>query len=399
MAEATQATTTTTEVPAVGATTVTTPPITTPDAATATALAEVDLGGAPAKRLTAQQRADAAIAKAEAPDKAKGEPLKEPEKPAEAAKPAEDKDKKPNVTAKEPAAEEKAKTEAEAKAKTEADEKAKAEEAAKKEPRLSRAMAIVAERERAVANRERAATAQSAEQRRAFEADRLAFESSKSIDSEDLTFVRRVREVARSQGKVAAAQLFGFSIPELVEAKSREAEPSAEDIARRVLREENELRERAAKEAQAAEDARKTQDAERAKAAETVEATEFVSRVVDEHQADKTKRPWLAHTPVTGQQIWDMAKAMRDQLGRHPTETEVLDAAEKVFVDRYGVFPSPVATTSPAPAAATVAPAGEPEKPKQQEQKPAEQPRRRPTKRETPMARVAAILRSRGIDR
>ena len=395
MAEATQATTTT-EAPAAGATTTTMPPVGATAATTATsaALAEVDVGGAPAKRPTAQQRADAAIAKAETPADKKAEPTKDEKKPDEVAKPV-DGDKKPESTA-----EEKAKAEADAKVKAEADEKAKAEAAAKSEPRLSRAMAIVAERERAVANREKAATAQIIEQRRTFEAEKMAFESGKAVDSEDLGFVRKVRETMRTQGKVAAAQLFGFTIPELVDAKSREAEPTAEDIARRVLREENESRDRAAKEAQAAEDTRKAADAEKAKASETVEAVEFVDRVVVVHQADTGKRPWLARTPVSGEQIWQMTKTMRDQLGRRPTETEVLDAAEKVFVDRYGPAPfvQAAATTIITPPPAPAAKPAEPEKPKQ-EQKPAEHPRRQTRRAPSPMDRAAAILRSRGIDR
>jgi colicin import membrane protein len=392
MAEATQAST---PVPVTAATTATADPQALVPIAT-------DLSVVERKQTTHQKaaaRADAAIAKAVEADKAKVEkpadakPRADEANPAEAAKSDEAK-----------AEGEPKKDEVAEKAKAEAEAKAKADEATKNEPRLSRAMAILAERERTLASREKALTGKLEEQRRAFEAEKQAFTTERARDTEDLTFVRKVREAMQQQGRVAAAKMFGFTIEELAEAKSREVEPSPADIAaqetRRILQEQEAAREKAAKEAADAEKAKKTAEAEKVAAEDYAKGYDFASRALDLHNADPSKRPYLAATPFNGQQIWDAAKELTKQTGREMTPAEVLDEAEKVLAARYSPINRPQVTPPPpAPPPPPAAKTEEPKKePKQEAKKPpAEQPRKRYQKRETPMDRAAAALRSRGL--
>jgi len=400
MAEATQATTTATATSALAATvtTSTPPPADLTATSTLDPLAAKDVSD---RRHGAHQkaaaRADAAIAKAMSGDKpvaenAKlGEDGKAPEAPkAEGEKPAEDADK--------------TKADAEAKA---AEDKKKAEESAAKDTRLSRAMAIVAERERAVAKRENAFKSQIETERQKLEAERRTFQTEKAGDAADLDFVRKVRETIQTRGKYAAAALFGFSMEELVEAKSHEVEPSAKIIAeqeaRRIYQEAEAARAKAAKDAEEADAAKKRQDEEQIAAKEQAEAIEFVDMAVQLHNADTSKRPWLALTPVTGEQLWHLAKNMQTEAGRKPSASEVLDRAEKLLADRYAPLTAKTAAEPPPPAPAAAKPveADKPKEPPKQEAKkpPAEQPRKRYEKRITPMDRAAAALRSRGIDR
>ena len=350
------------------------------------------------RKLTALQRAEAAIAKVESAAKTPA-PATVADKPAETqaadAKPADAAaDKKPDEPAKDEAAE--------AAAKAEAEKKAAAEKAVKDEPRLSRAMALVAERERAVAKREKELTGKLDADRRAFEAEKASHAQSVTVDKADLDFVRTVRKTISEQGKAAAARLFGFTMEELVDAKSREVEPRAEDIIAQAQAQARAEAERRFNELMAAQksEAEKAaaEAAEKAKADKTVEATEFVMRAVEVHNAEPAKRPWLSATPVSGEQLWSLAESMREQLGRKATQAEVLDRAEELLRARYApLVGAQVTPSAPPPAPAPVAVAPKPEPPKQPQPQPAEQPRRRYERRASPLERAAKVLRDRGL--
>jgi hypothetical protein len=403
MAEATQATTTTAALAATVSTS--TPP---PAAALATStldpLAAKDATGKhQGTHHAAAARADAAIAKAMAGDK----PAADVAKPSEDGKATDAAKGEGEGEGEKPAADaDKTKAEAEAKA---AEDKKKADEAAAaKDTRLSRAMAIVAERERAIAKKENAFKSQIETERQKLESDRQAFTAEKARDSEDLGFVRRVRETLQTRGKPAAAALFGFTMEELVEAKSHEVEPSAKIIAeqeaRRIYQEAEAERAKAAKAAEESAAAEKKQKEEKEAAEDYAKGFDFVTRAMEIHNAELAKRPMLSRTNFNGEQLWNAAKFLEKQVGHKVSPIEVLDACEKELTDRYApVFKPadpPPPPPAPAPAAAKPVEVEKPKEPtKQEAKKPAEQPRRRYEKRITPMDRAAAALRSRGIDR
>jgi colicin import membrane protein len=351
MAEATQATTQT-DVPVTAATTSSELPPSGEQTASETATQ----GEQTATPTTAFERAAAAIekqakAKTESEKTDESEPAKEPEK--EAAKPAEEKPPEPEK---------------------------------KEDPRLSRGLAILAERE------ERARKLEQRAQTVLKEAEAKAASLS-AADSADLGVVRSVRAAIANGDQLAALETLGIDLPRAVELMSRRADPTPEDLQRKIVREELEAREKARADAEAKAAAEK---AEREKAAEEVQRTEFLDKV---WALDGGKYPFTTHRKVNGGQIWEYQKHMAAELGRQPTAVETMDRIEKFLRDDYEAGQRLLKPAEPPPAPApTAAKASETPKPKAPEKgsEPAEQRSRKPGKRESASERAEAALRRAG---
>lgn len=320
----------------------------------------------PGPKLSAQARAAAAIAKMEAASAAAAEKPAEAaakvegEKPAEAAKPE---DKQP-----EKAAEGEKKTE-------------------EKQPEpLSRAMAIIAQKD-----------AQLAKDRRAFAEERAAHERAVAADKTDLDFVRQARDVYAKQGKIGIMRMFAkdLSMQEIVDWQSRQGEPDPREIAREVAQAELKAVEDARK---AAEEKAKADAAERDRAADIARGTDFNGRADVILTAEPGSFPLLLDQLqtklVTPDQFWAFTKQMEQRLGREPTPREALEAAEKQLranVERMSgkISPKPA---DPAPATATTQAAT-----KQPEKAPAQQPARPTQKRESAVERASRLARERRL--
>lgn len=357
MAEATQATTQT-DVPVTAATTASeTPPV-----GTQTASETATQGEQTSTPLSAFERAAAAIEKqakakaAESEKKTEPEPAKEPEaeEAKEDAKPAEEKKPEPEK---------------------------------KEDPRLSRGLAILAERE------ERARKLEQRAQTVLKEAEAKAA-SLTAADSADLGVVRQVRAAIAKGDQLAALETLGIDLPRAVELMSRKADPTPEDIQRKIVREELEAREKARADAEAKAAAEK---AERERATEEVQRTEFLDKV---WALDGGKYPFATHRKVNGGQIWEYQKHLAAELGRAATAVETMDRIEKFLRDDYeaGQRLLKPAEPPPAPAPAPAAKASETTKPKAPEKgsEPAEQRSRKPGKRESASERAEAALRRAG---
>lgn len=327
------------------------------------------------KGKSALERATEALEKHDAAAKAKpaddDAPAEKPKDDANTAK-AGEADKK---------AEEKPKEEAKPAEEKKTEEK-------KEDPRIAKGLKLLADRE------ERARIAE----KRASEAVKAAEAKAASITAEygaDVTLVRSVRDLVAKGDQVAALEALGINLPRAIELMSRKIEPTAEDIQRKIVREEFEAREFARKEAEAKEAAAK---AERAAAEEQVQQTEFLQKVF---ATDVSQFPFTVHRKVTGDQIWQYSKFMANELGRQPRAEEVLQRIEKTLRDDYEsgtkllrpADPPPAPTTAPPPKAAETPKPKAPER----EEKPAEQQSRKPTKRESAISRAEAALKRAGL--
>jgi hypothetical protein len=269
----------------------------TPAATTETAPATTET--APVAAVEAKEPLKAPMPKGalermkEALDKGKDAPKAEGEKPAEEAKdkPAEEK-----------------------------------KDEAVKEPRLSRALAIVVEREQKVIAREKAIK----------EAE-TTHKATIAAESADLTLVREAKAALAKGGQLAALRVLipGLDHRALValgEQMTRDVEPTAEDVARRVAAEEWETRQKAAA-ADAEKEAQGKRDRESAQ--EQVRATEYCQKASEICGGiENTKWPRVVIAQVTGPQFWEAAQSLETQLGRRVQQVEVLDAIEKILKTR-----------------------------------------------------------------
>jgi len=292
----------------------------------------------PSKPLTVAERLEAALAKTEKPS----------DKPADKAEAKEGEAKPKDEPAKEPE---------------------------KVEPRLSRGMAILAEREAKVLAREKAWKESEAQHR-----------SQMALEAADLDLVRKAREALSKGGKAAALKVLGIDLKSGIEELSRTyEEPTAEDIARRVAAEEWENRQKAQAETAAKAQAEK---AEQESAADRVRATEFCDRASQICGGiEDTKYPRVIINKINGEQFWQATKLVEASLGRRVTPEEVLGELEKELRSREEAAKNWEAKRS-APTAA--APAKPTEAPKPQ---PAKQENRRASARPDPLRRAEAALK------
>lgn len=246
---------------------------------------------------------------------------------------------------------------------------------------LSRAIAVIAQKDREIAKRDAALRESQANHERTIAADKA-----------DLDFVRKVREAHAKDGKLGVLRMFapGISMNEIVEWQSKQGEPDPREIAREVAQAEL----KAAEEARKAEaEKAKAEAAEREKAADIAEGSDFCARAGAVLEADKAKYHYLSFNLQNGrttpEQFWAFTKNLRSQLGRSPTPQEALDGANKAIKDYYEAL-KPV---EPPPAAPPPAQA----QPKQPEKAPDKQPPRAPAKRESAIERAKRLARERQI--
>jgi hypothetical protein len=249
----------------------------------------------------------------------------------------------------------------------------------KAEPRLSRALAVLVEREQKIVTREKAIKEAEA-----------THKASIAGEVQDLSLVREAKAALAKGGQLAALRVLipGLdhrALMALGEQMSREVEPTAEDVARRVASEEWANRDKAAKEAAEKESHSK---AEREAADEQVRATEFCQKASEVCGGiQDTKWPRVVIAGVTGPQFWEATKHLEGQMGRRVQQTEVLDAIEKVLKTREDSAREVEAKRSaPAPAKAP-----EPAKAKSE---PAKQQSRTETgKKTSPLNRAVAAMK------
>ena len=297
------------------------------------------------KPLSAAQRADAALAKLDVKDKPTEK--KPPEAEAEADKPTE---KKPPEATK------------------------------PEEPRISRGLAILAAREEKVRAAEAALKSHLAET-----------ETRLAADAQDIQTVRSVREAQKTGGLAAALKVLGIDLRTGIEELSRtHAEPTPEEIARRVAGEEWEARQKAhTEQAEKAE----REKAERAQASDLAEGQAFFEKAATIcGPLETTDYPRVVANSVSAQQFWTLAKSMRQSLGRSVQPAEVLAEAEKILKGREDVVKQREQAR-----AAKAAPAAPPP-PKQTPAEPEnKQSRRQRDRAPSPSERAEAAMKRLGI--
>lgn len=189
------------------------------------------------------------------------------------------------------------------------------------EPRLSRGLAIIAEREERVRKAEAG-----------LKSTRAQFEAEMAPLKEDLQLVRSMREALAKGGKAAALKVLGIDMREGIEELSKSyQEPTAEDIARRVASEEFDSRQKAE---QARQEAAQREASERAQAADAASSADFVHRANTLCVADDVAYAHVIAHEVTGAQLWQFTKALQGKLGRSVTPEEALTEAEKILEEK-----------------------------------------------------------------
>ena len=294
MAEATQATTTATETLTATVSDASAAPINGAADATVTPKdgASESTATVGKKGPSALERAAAALEKHEADAKAK--PADEPKE--EAAKPEAGVDEKAEAKPDNPADKaEEAKPEAE-----------KKEDDKKVEPRIAKGLALLAERE------ERARTIEKRAATMIKEAETKAAAITAKY-GQNIAIVETVLGHISKGDHLAAVEALGIDLPRAVELMSRKVEPSAEDIQRKIVREEFEAREKMRAEAEAK---AKAEAAERAAATEKVRQTEFLDKVFTLRDGkyvtaiDMTPYKFVAHRNLNGDQLWNVARLL-----------------------------------------------------------------------------------------
>ncbi len=309
--------------------------------------------GKPAKPMTALERATAAVEKATAKadtkaDAKDGKAAKTDEAKADDEKPAEERKPEPE----------------------------------KVEPRLSRGLAILAAREEKVRQAEAA-----------LKTARIEHETKLAAETADLQLVREVKAALAKGGKAAALKVLGIDLKTGVEELSRSyEEPTQEDIARRVIAEELDARQKADAAAKAKEDAEK---AEREKAQEQVSLVEFVHKaqaVIDSNPDGYPRlEARLEEKTVTPHNLYVLGKILANETGRNPTPAEILAAAEKRLEENDNKYQARVGSKLKKPEPA--APAKPEPTPKAKPEAPAKQQSRRPTRTASPLDRAEQALK------
>jgi hypothetical protein len=186
------------------------------------------------------------------------------------------------------------------------------------EPRLSRGLAIIAEREERVRKAEAG-----------MKSTRAQFEAEMAPLKEDLQLVRSMREALAKGGKAAALKVLGIDMREGIEELSRSyQEPTAEEIARKVASDEWDSRQKAEQARQeAAQAAKEASD----RAQDAASSADFVNRAHVLCVADDVAYAHVISHEVTGEQLWLFTKALSNKLGRAVAPEEALAEAEKIL--------------------------------------------------------------------
>jgi hypothetical protein len=310
----------------------------------------------------------------------------------------------------EPAAAEAAKEAVEAKAEPAEEKPAvepeKKEEAKEAAPRVSKSFLLLQEKERA-------ATRMQTEAKRLL-ADAQTRAAAIEADP-DLALVKRIKtELAPGGGgKVAALKLLGIDLQTGVEELARSMEdPTPEDIARRVAREEYEARQKSMTEQSARE---KTEATERENARMIVARREYAMGCEQAFVAVADELPYLVVNEISSDQVTEFAARMEAATNKTPTHVEALRAFEKDLAEKDAKVQAKLAAKRKAPEptkpAAPLA-AAIPAKPKAEEQKTETGPEKRKVRHESapiPLAmrqskkpnafeRVAQALREEGLE-
>ena len=252
------------------------------------------------ERARVALEAQEAAAKVSEPAKPaeEGEPAKPADAPA-AAEPAKAAEEKPAEPTKEP------------------------EKPAEKPPeRISKGLAILADREAKLRVREQAIKAQMAE---------LQTKQAQATADPDMVLVKSVKEALAKGGRGAALKVLGIDLRTAIEEMSREyTEPTPEDIARRVAQEELERHAKTLDEQQKA-TAAKAAEAEQVRV--QVAREEYTQKVGHEFVTSADEFPYLAANEVLDTDVMLYAAQVETKTGKAPSPIEALRAYEKKLSD------------------------------------------------------------------
>ena len=198
----------------------------------------------------------------------------------------------------------------------------KAEE---KQQRLSRGLAIIAEREEKVRAREKSIQAQLAQ---------LEARARDATEDPDVKFTKTLKEALAKGGKAAVLQALGIDLRSGIEELSRQyQDPTPEDIARKIAQEELAKHTKTLAEQAAVE---KTESEEREKARITVARQEFGSKIETAFAAASDDFPCIVARKITPEQVVDFAAYLETQNGgKTPTAAEALKELEKRLDAEY----------------------------------------------------------------
>ena len=198
----------------------------------------------------------------------------------------------------------------------------KAEE---KQQRLSRGLAIIAEREVKVRALEKSIQSQLAQ---------LEAKAAAAQADPDVAFTKALREALAKGGKAAVLQTLGIDLRSGIEELSRQyQDPTPEDIARKIAQEELEKHTKTLAEQAASEQAAAM---EREKARVQVARQEFGSKIETAFAAASDDFPCIVARKITSDQVVDFAAYLeRENGGKTPTAAEALKELEKRLDAEY----------------------------------------------------------------
>lgn len=194
-----------------------------------------------------------------------------------------------------------------------------------KPPRLSRGLAIIAEREEKVRVREKSIQAQLAQ---------LEAKTKAATEDPDVKFTKTLKEALAKGGKAAVLQALGIDLRSGIEELSRQyQDPTPEDIARKVAQEELEKHTKTLAEQAASE---KAAAMELEKARVQVARQEFGSKIETAFAAASDDFPCIVARKITPDQVVNFAAYLeRENGGKTPTAAEALKELEKRLDAEY----------------------------------------------------------------
>jgi hypothetical protein len=194
-----------------------------------------------------------------------------------------------------------------------------------KQQRLSRGLAIIAEREEKVRVREKSIQAQLAQ---------LEAKTKAATEDPDVKFTKTLKEALAKGGKAAVLQALGIDLRSGMEELSRQyQDPTPEDIARKVAQEELEKHTKTLAEQAASE---KAAAMELEKARVQVARQEFGSKIETAFAAASDDFPCIVARKITPDQVVNFAAYLeRENGGKTPTAAEALKELEKRLDAEY----------------------------------------------------------------
>jgi hypothetical protein len=194
-----------------------------------------------------------------------------------------------------------------------------------KQQRLSRGLAIIAEREEKVRVREKSIQAQLAQ---------LEAKTKAATEDPDVKFTKTLKEALAKGGKAAVLQALGIDLRSGIEELSRQyQDPTPEDIARKVAQEELEKHTKTLAEQAASE---KAAAMELEKARVQVARQEFGSKIETAFAAASDDFPCIVARKITPDQVVNFAAYLeRENGGKTPTAAEALKELEKRLDAEY----------------------------------------------------------------